>query len=86
MNKGNLLCRFSCNSEETQSHIFEHCEPIKAQISYPININLKDIYGTLDDQIRTMKSIYTIDQVRKSMIENLLPGGAHARTQNIISN
>ena len=80
MNKGNLLCRFLCNSEETQSHIFEHCEPIKANISYPININLKDIYGSLDNQIRTIKSIYTIDQVRRSMIENILPGGVTART------
>ena len=67
-------------------NIFEHFEPKKAKISYPINIYLKDIYGRLDDHIRTIKSIYTINQVRKSMIENLLPGGVHVRTQDIISN
>ena len=80
MNKGDLSCRFSCNSEETQSHIFENCEPIKSRISYPLNVNLEDIYGSIDDQIRTMKSLIIIDHVRKSMIDNVLPGGVNART------
>ena len=69
-----------CNSEETQSHIFENCEPIKSRISYPMNVNLEDIYGTIDDQIRTIKSLTIIDHIRRSMIENVLPGGENART------
>ena len=80
MNKGNLTCRFLCNSEETQSHIFENCEPIKSKISYPMNINLQDIYGSIDDQIGTIKYLVIIDNVRSSIIEDSLPGGVNART------
>ena len=47
MNKGNLKCTFLCDSEETQDHIFESCQPIQSRISYPVNVNLKYIYGTI---------------------------------------
>ena len=50
MNRGNLMCYFQCNSEETQSHIFEHCQHIRARIVYPLNVNLNDIYGPIDDE------------------------------------
>jgi hypothetical protein len=80
MNRGNLMCYFQCNSEETQSHIFEHCEPIRARIGYPLNVNLNDIYGPIDDQIRAARVLNTIDLTRRSMKEGILPGGFLART------
>ena len=49
------MCTFLCNSEETQSHIFENCEPIKSRIGYPMNVDLNDFYRSIEDQIGTIK-------------------------------
>ena len=78
LNKGNLGCRFQCDTEETQIHIFENCRPIKARISDPVKLN--DIYGSLDDQINIIQTLSKIDKIRKIMIEDILPGGFGART------
>ena len=75
------MCSFLCQSEETQSHIFEHCRPILSRISYPMNVNLDDIYKSIDDQVRAIKSLIKIDHIRRAMKENILPGGSTARTQ-----
>ena len=80
MNKGNLIYSFLCQSEETQSHIFAHCRPILSRISYPMNVNLDDIYGSIDDQVRAIKSLIKIDHIRKTIKEDILPGGSTART------
>ena len=82
INKGNLQCRFLCESEETQCHIFENCRPIRARIrnSFPENVNLNNIFGSIDDQIQVIKYLSQIDNVRKQMIEDILPGGFVART------
>ena len=71
MNRGNLKCIFQCNSEETQHHIFEICGPIRARIGYPVTVNLSDIYGPVDDQIRAIGVLNKINLVRKSMKEDL---------------
>ena len=68
--KGNLKCSFQCPDEETQSHIFENCGPIKAKLSD--SVNLKDIYGNINDQIKLVKTL--------SKIDFILPGGSLART------
>ena len=80
MNKGNLRCRFDCNQEETQAHIFENCGPIQARISYPVNVNLNNIFGSIDNQKNVIKLLTTIHTVRNLMIEDILPGGDGART------
>ena len=80
LNKGSLMCSFLCQSEETQKHIFEQCRPIQSRISYPVNVNLDDIYGGIDDQVRTIKILIKIDHIRRSMKEDILPGGFMART------
>ena len=71
MNKRNLMCRFLCNSEETQSHIFENCRPLKARISYPVNVYLNYIFGSMDNQIQVIKCLINIDNVRKLIIEDI---------------
>ena len=76
--KGNLKCSFLCLDEETQTHIFENCGPIKAKLSD--FVNLKDIYGNLNDQIKLVKTLSKIDLIRKSMKQDILPGGSIART------
>ena len=32
LNKGNLKCIFNCNQVETQTHVFENCEPILSKL------------------------------------------------------
>ena len=79
MNKGNLKCTFYCNCDETQEHIFQHCQPILSRISYPVIVNLKDIYGSVDDQLSIIKNLTEVDRIRRLKIEDILPGGL-ART------
>ena len=74
------MCSFQCNSDETQNHVFENCGPIQARISYPLNVNLNDIYGPIEDQIQVIKVLNKINLVRKSMKQDILPGGLLART------
>ena len=80
LNKGNLICSFLCKSEETQIHIFEQCRPIQSRINYPANVSLDDIYGSIDVQVRTIKILIKIYHIRRSMKEDILPGGLTART------
>ena len=76
--KENLHCRSNCNAKETQDHILLNCGPIQIRVTYPVK--LSDIYGTLDEQIRLVQTLIEIDMVRKSMKNNILPGGSAART------
>jgi hypothetical protein len=46
---------------------------------------VKNIYGSLTEQKSAIQVFTEIDKIRKTMIENLPPGGATARTQDIIS-
>ena len=51
MNKDNFQCRFLCESEETQCHIFENCRSIRARTrnSFPENVYLNHFFGSIDD-------------------------------------
>ena len=76
--KGNTQCSLKCRTDETQDHIFEHCDPIRTKIGH--NIKLSEIYGTLDDQIRVVRTLLEIDRMRKTLKDKILPGGSVART------
>ena len=80
MYKNNLKCSFSCNTLETQSHIFEECKPIICNLLNPVPIKLEQIFGSLQEQCDIIEKLVEIDTVRKLMKDNLLPGGAAART------
>ena len=57
--------------------MFEQCGPIQSWISYSVNINLDDIYGSIDDQVRTIKiliKIYHIGIIMKECLRDLWPG------------
>ena len=69
INKGNLKCTFQCKSDETQEHIFQNCQPILSRISYPVIINLSDIYGSVDDQYSIIKNLTEVDRMRRLMKE-----------------
>ena len=40
----------NCNSIETQSHIFEECEPIRSKLDNPISVQLEMIFGSIEEQ------------------------------------
>ena len=80
MFKNNLKCSFDCNRYETQIHIFEECSPISTKLSTPTIFKLNQIFGTLEDQCDIIGRLVEIDSIRKQMKDNLLPGGAPART------
>ena len=74
---GNLKSSFLCNAEETQKHTFENCGPIKARVSTQVDLN--NIYGSIEDQFKVVQTLSRIEQVQQSMKESILPGGS-ART------
>ena len=80
MFKNNLKCSFYCNSYNTQLHIFEEYSPILSKKRTPTNLNLNQIFGTLEDQCVIIGRLVEIDLIRKQMKDNLLPGGAPDRT------
>ena len=80
MFKNYLKCSFNCDNNETQSHIFEDCKPIQSKLENQSIVKLEKIFGTIDEQCDIIRKLVEIDSVRKHMKDNLLPGGANART------
>ena len=80
MYKNNLKCSFNCDSIETQDHIFETCTPILSRLKEPSPIKLAHIFGTIEKKCQIIDTLMTIETIRKSMKEKLLPGGQIART------
>ena len=75
MNRNNLMCSLKCNTEETQIHIFQSCRPIidkLGQIDIP-SFNL--IYGTPKEHKCAIEVFIKIDDMRKQIQDNILPGG-----------
>ena len=50
MHRNNLKCIFNCDSIESQSHIFEECEPIRSKLENPSSVQLKIIFGSIEEQ------------------------------------
>ena len=84
MNKGNLNCIFLCGQEETQEHVFQHCEPILTKLQLTHIEQIKNIYGSPTEQKSEIQIFVKIDQMRKQMIDKLPPGELNARTQDNI--
>ena len=82
MNKGNLNCIMNCHQVETQSHIFEHCQPVISKLNLAQTMDLNKIYGSLLEQKSAVEIFSKIDKMRKQIIKNLLPGEEPARTQD----
>ena len=80
MNRCNLDCVFQCNAPETQTHIFEECQPVLSKINKPQTVKLEDIYGDISQQKEAVKVFTQIDLIRNSLKESILPGGVFART------
>ena len=79
LNRGNLMCRMGCNEDESQSQIFENCEPLRQTLNSQHKITIHKIYGSVYDQKEAIVIFEQIDDQRKLMID-ILPGGFVART------
>ena len=75
MYKNNILCEFGCPNSEDQYHIFKICKPIQDKLNIRNNIYYMNIYSDLYLQIEAVKVFIEIDMIRKSLLENLSPGG-----------
>ena len=69
-----------CNEEESQSHIFENCEPLRQSLRSQHKISINKIYGSVSDQKEAIVIFEQIDDQRKLMNINILPGGFVATT------
>ena len=70
--KGKLNCRLGCNHLEDQEHVFVYCKFIPSLITIE---EYSCIYGSITDQIVSIKKLFVIDSVRQSLIDSLSPGG-----------
>ena len=76
---GDLKCYLKCDVQETQFHIFQVCEPIKAKLGISNYPKLEDIYKSSSHQKTTVLVFTKIDLMRKQLIDNILPEGLVAR-------
>ena len=74
MHKGDLICIFHCNVEETQYHVFEHCQPIRLKSNIFSSMKLDAIYGTLSEQLEAIIIFEKIDDTRTHMRKDILSG------------
>ena len=76
LNKNNLKCGLGCLHDEDQSHVFTNCNPILKHFEDLRTIQYNNIFGSLEEQIPTIKIFYKIDHVRKHIMKTTtLPGG-----------
>ena len=76
INRGDIKCRLQCDSEESQTHIFQSCKAIFEKLDIIEAPNMNNIYGTPMEQLSAIKIFVQIDMVRKQFIkDNLLPLG-----------
>merc|ERR1712115_259752 len=62
--KGNLNCLLGCNQLEDQEHVFVYCKFIPSPITME---EYSCIYGSVNDQIVSIKKIFAIDSVRQCL-------------------
>ena len=72
MNRGDLKCIFKCNENETQSHIFENCQPIRKRLNIKSSLKIDNIYGSMTQQKEAIKIFLQIDNMRKHMKNDIL--------------
>ena len=69
LNKRNLKCRLNCHYEESQSHIFQSCQPILDKLELKEAPNLIHIYETTVEQKNATKIFIQINHIRKQLLQ-----------------
>ena len=72
--KKDLLCRYGCQSPESQIHIFTQCETLRKQLTIPVIPDYTHIFKDVYKQKEAIGYFILIEKVAKQMKENLLPG------------
>ena len=80
LNRGNLKCSLGCIEDESQTHLFEECEPIRAKLKLNITTSMASIYQSVSEQKEIITIFEQIDDQRKILMRDILPGGSVART------
>ena len=74
--KNNIKCRFGCDKDENQRHVFTECDKFK---EYDTNSgSYEGIFGNALSKKQTIEGFLKIDQARQQL--TLLPGEDNART------
>ena len=68
LNRGNLKCTFLCDQHETQAHIFEDCQPIRDKLDFSPSMQLKNIHGTVEEQLEAILIFEKIDDMRSQLL------------------
>ena len=74
--KNHLMCRFGCQKELTQKHLYMECEYF--QKHYDVNIKYEHIFEEISLQVKCIKQVYKIESLRSKFVNNsykFLPGG-----------
>ena len=70
-----ILCSLGCSEIEDQNHIFTNCRPVISKLEITQPVAYRDIFGPLNEQIKTISSLMNIETTRNHMKIHLLPGG-----------
>ena len=76
INRNNLQCVFGCLSSEDQEYSFIHCSQLVSKINTNYVGQYTYIFGTIEEQICTMRTYQSIQKLRNHVLKSLhLPGG-----------
>ena len=67
LHKNDLLCRYGCQSPESQIHIFTQCKTLRAQITIPVIPEYTHIFKDVFKQKQAIEYFILIDQVAKQI-------------------
>ena len=71
MNKGNLMCSLKCKSEESQTNIFESCQPILEKLYVRSTPTLSQILGTQLEQKEAITVFVAMEEIRRQLLKEL---------------
>ena len=80
LNRGNLRCSLGCIEDESKTHIFEKCVPIREKLKLNTSTSMASIYQSVSEQKEIITIFEQIDDQRKILMRDILPGGSVART------
>ena len=69
MHNNQLLCRYCCLNEESQQHIFESYQPLRAQLVLREVVKITDIYGDLSHQKLAISGFMQIEEKRLEQVQ-----------------
>ena len=81
MHKNHLKCVFGCPQNEDQKHAFLYCWPIVSKIENHHVTQYNNLFGNLQEQVKTIQIFSQIERMRKHTLlllnctDQTLPGG-----------